>query len=153
MGGGGPTSCYRQHTLAEIQRGHLRASSRQTQREVASTTAEIQRPLTGLRAGQLDHPPFPMPVQAKALEVIYQVIVRRDAGEKVVHLRRALFAWIEKPVAHGCACEAKPGSSDEQQRSKDTKSKRSCPNPVSFGECPFQRAIGRLGSVLPGFVS
>ena len=42
-----------------------------------------------------------MPVQAKALEIIDQVIARRDSAEEIVHLRSAPFTWIEECVGHG----------------------------------------------------
>ena len=41
-----------------------------------------------------------MPVQAKALEVVDQVVARRNAREKLVHFRSALFAWIEVRSGH-----------------------------------------------------
>ena len=81
--------------------GHLRAAPGQRQREVARAAAEVQRALPGLRAGQLDHAPFPIPVQAKTLEIIDQVVARRDAGEELVHLRGALVARIKECVGHG----------------------------------------------------
>jgi hypothetical protein len=79
----------------------LRAAPGQRQREVARAAAEIQRPLPGLRAGQPDYAPFPIPVQAKTLEIIDQVVARRDSGEEVVHLGSALFAWVKECVGHG----------------------------------------------------
>ena len=87
--GGSPLRHF-QHPLAEVQAGHARAAPGQRQGEVAGAAAKVQRALAGLRPGQLDHAAFPMPVQAKALEVIDQVITRRDAGEEIMHLRSAL---------------------------------------------------------------
>ena len=62
-------------------------------------TAEIQA--SDYHAGRLDHALLPMPVQAKTLEIVDQVVARRDAGEELVNLRSALFARIEERIGHG----------------------------------------------------
>ncbi len=91
-----------QHPLAEVQAGHAGPAPGERCRQVARAAAEIQRSLPGLRAGQLDHAPFPKAMQAKALQIIDQIVARCDAGEEFVHPRRALLAWIEVGIAHGC---------------------------------------------------
>jgi len=93
--------CRVQHPLAEIQGRHVSAAPGERQREIARATANVQRSLPGLRAGQPDHAPLPIPVQPEALEVIDQVVTRRDPGKEILHLRGALVAWVEKCVSHG----------------------------------------------------
>ena len=97
---GQPAGRDGQHPFSEIQPGYLHAPPGQTQGEVTGATAEVQRVLARLRAGQLDQASLPMPVQAKALEIIDQVIARRDSGKEIVHLRSALVARIEEGVDH-----------------------------------------------------
>ena len=92
--------CRVQHPLAEIQGRHVRAVPGQRLGEVARATAEVQRPLPGCRSGQADHAPLPVPVEPEALEVIDQVVTRRDPGKEILHLGGALVAWIKERVGH-----------------------------------------------------
>ena len=51
------------------------------------------------------HAAFPIAVQAKALQVVDQIVTRRDGGEQFVHLGRALFAGTVKLRS---PCSTKP---------------------------------------------
>ena len=98
---GYPLHCPFQHPLAEIQACYFRAAPGQPEREVTRAATEVQRPLAGLRACQLDYAPLPKPVQAKTLDIIDQVVARRDSGKEIMHLRGALVAGIVEGVGHG----------------------------------------------------
>jgi len=90
-----------QHPIVEIQGHHPRAAPGERQREIARATANVQRSLPGLRAGQPDHAPLPIPVQPETLEIVDPVVAPRDPGKEILHLCGALVAWVEKCVSHG----------------------------------------------------
>ena len=51
---------------------------------------------------------FQLPVKAKALQVVEQIITPGNGGEKVVDLRGALFARGVEDVAHGHSLAEEP---------------------------------------------
>ena len=98
-----------EHGPAEIKAGDFRATPGEGQGDVAGAATDIERALAGADGGQFDDPALPMPVQAKALQVVEQIVTPRDGGEKVVDLRGALFARGVKDVAHGHSLADRPG--------------------------------------------
>ena len=87
-----------QHGLAEIEPGHLRALSRQSQSDITCPAADIQSAVAGPYSRKFNQPPFPVTVQAEALQVVEQIIAAGDSSKKVLDFRRALLALLKKLV-------------------------------------------------------
>ena len=69
-------------------------------REVAGAAAQIECAVARLDLRQSDHAAFPEPVQAKALQVVDQVVTPCDGGEKVIDPGGALFTGVVEGIAH-----------------------------------------------------
>src|SRR5205823_6478348 len=89
-----------QHLFVEIEPDRLDAAASQTKGDITRTAADIERRLARLWNRKLDHAPFPITVQTKALQIIHQVITPRDKREQFLHLLRPLLAWNEKLLCH-----------------------------------------------------
>ena len=59
-----------------------------------------QRTVAGPYRRQFDDAPLPESMQAKALQVVDQIVARRDRGKEVIDPCRALLARTEKLVRH-----------------------------------------------------
>ena len=110
--------------------------------DVAGTTAQIQRTVAGSYGGHFDHAPFPAPVQAETLQVVDQVVTRRNRGKEIVHLCRTPFAgtveWIchagpHRPVS-GHACSTNGQRNATRNSLKQTGSKARCAHVAEFGK-------------------
>src|SRR5262245_44162880 len=53
---------------------------------------------------------FPPAMQAKALQVIDEIIARRNRSEEVVNLRRPLVAGLVELIGHGTICPRTGGT-------------------------------------------
>ena len=91
---------HAEHGGAEIQPGDLGAAPGEGEGQIAGAAAQVQGAGAGPDRRQIDHPAFPQPVQAEALQVVDQIVTPGDGAEEVVDLRRPLFAGSVKSVAH-----------------------------------------------------
>ena len=89
-----------QHLFVEIQSDRLRAATGQRERQIARAAADVEGLVAGPHAGQFDDPPFPVAVEAEALQIVNQVVMRGDRGEELIHLLGSLQARSEEFVSH-----------------------------------------------------
>src|SRR5436309_1511060 len=75
-----------EHRCAEIDGYYFGSGSGETECDVARAATHIERAFTALHIGHLDQATFPRPVEAEALQIVDEVVARRDAGEEVIHL-------------------------------------------------------------------
>lgn len=87
-----PLLRHPQHGRAEIQPAHFQPFPCHGEGHVSRPTAQIQSPLARLPLRLPDQPPFPMPVQPEALQVVDQVVTRSNGVEQVIHPRCAFVA-------------------------------------------------------------
>src|SRR5438105_4845127 len=84
----------RQHRFAKIQADDFSSASSQRKSDVPGATAKVQRALVWLRRGQPDQAAFPGPVQPKTLQIVHQVIPRRDRGKQITNSFGALLSRL-----------------------------------------------------------
>jgi hypothetical protein len=89
-----------QHRSAEVQASHLCPGGGQGESDVARAAAQIERSIAWLDPGESHKPLFPGAVQAQALQIVDQIVARRDGGEEVVDLLCPPSARVIKLVRH-----------------------------------------------------
>src|SRR5207249_3883982 len=80
-----PAARHCQHWFAEVQSSDLDSTRRQGKSNIARARTEIKRALSRLRSRQSDQAAFPGPMQPKALEVVHQIVTRRNCGKQIRH--------------------------------------------------------------------
>lgn len=95
-----------QHARTEIQAHRLCAPTGEGEGHVARATTDIQREVPRPWGGEVQQAALPVPMQAKALEVINAIIVRRHGGEEILHSGRPFRSGNVEFAGHGGALGA-----------------------------------------------
>src|SRR5207244_7969051 len=88
------------YTHVKIEAHDVRAAMRHRQGDIPCAAANVQRAIPRRWLSKLNKAPLPITVQSEALEIIDEIIMRRDFGEEIVDLFCAMFAGLKECVGH-----------------------------------------------------
>jgi hypothetical protein len=89
-----------EHGLAEVEAGDFGAFRREGESDVAGAATDVQSALTGDGCGPVDQLAFPPAVKAETLEVVDEIVTRRDFREQILDLGGAACAFLIELVRH-----------------------------------------------------
>src|SRR5262245_57170244 len=89
-----------QHRFAEIETHDVGSASCEREGDIPGATTKIECLFAGLRGSESDEPAFPQSMQAKALQVVDQVVTWRDGSKQISHPSRSLLAGCIVFVCH-----------------------------------------------------
>ena len=88
------------HGSAEFASSDFGAGIGEGEGDIAGAAAKVECFLAGLNLREFNEPAFPIAVKAEALQIVDEVVARRDGGEEIVDALGAFFASGVKRIGH-----------------------------------------------------
>ena len=92
-----------EHRRAEVESHHFDAMTSECEGDVAGAAAQVERTLTRLGLGKFEKTSLPMAVQPETLQIVNQIVARRNGTEEVIDLCGALGTGFVILIGHSGA--------------------------------------------------